>query len=253
MQYSDRVAVKSWIVPTVSAHPRLIRFLGSSRVVHDSPLLTVLNGSEFHPVQRRPEVLALAELIRSSNYGSMLEIGTSTSGTSLLISRALRAPAHLTTVDVQARYDPTRLRKAIPREIDEQLLIADSHDHRTVDLVRGGREQRFDVVFIDGDHSYEGVRLDTERFAPLARPGGIVVFHDIQDARPSEQHSRDGVYVGGVPTWWRQIVDTSEDHFMEFVSDSHQSGFGIGVIRLPDTEAAVEALIARWSAHKKLD
>jgi predicted O-methyltransferase YrrM len=35
-----------------------------------------------------------------------------------------------------------------------------------------------DLVFIDGDHSYEGVKLDVERFSPRVRPGGRCVFHD---------------------------------------------------------------------------
>jgi len=33
-------------------------------------------------------------------------------------------------------------------------------------------------LFIDGDHSYEGVRNDLEKFAPLVANGGLVVFHD---------------------------------------------------------------------------
>lgn len=37
---------------------------------------------------------------------------------------------------------------------------------------------QFDFVFIDGDHTYEGVRSDFEMYAPLVRPGGIVGLHD---------------------------------------------------------------------------
>lgn len=35
-----------------------------------------------------------------------------------------------------------------------------------------------DLVFIDGDHSYEGCRADVDRFAPLLREGGTIVMHD---------------------------------------------------------------------------
>jgi predicted O-methyltransferase YrrM len=35
-----------------------------------------------------------------------------------------------------------------------------------------------DLVFIDGDHSYEGTRADVTRFAPLVRDGGRLVMHD---------------------------------------------------------------------------
>ncbi|MDI3545103.1 MAG: 1-O-methyltransferase [Rikenellaceae bacterium] len=36
-----------------------------------------------------------------------------------------------------------------------------------------------DLLFIDGDHSYEGVRADVEAWLPKVKDGGIVVFHDI--------------------------------------------------------------------------
>jgi predicted O-methyltransferase YrrM len=35
-----------------------------------------------------------------------------------------------------------------------------------------------DLLFIDGDHSYEGVKADWEAYKHLLRPGSIVVFHD---------------------------------------------------------------------------
>jgi hypothetical protein len=46
-------------------------------------------------------------------------------------------------------------------------------------------------LFIDGDHTYEGVRRDFEMYSPLVRKGGIIAFHDIY---PGPEES-----VGGVP------------------------------------------------------
>ena len=42
-----------------------------------------------------------------------------------------------------------------------------------------------DVLFIDGDHSYEGVLADWLLYNPLVRKGGIVAFHDAQLRGPS--------------------------------------------------------------------
>jgi predicted O-methyltransferase YrrM len=36
----------------------------------------------------------------------------------------------------------------------------------------------FDFVFIDGDHTYEGLRADWVAWSPLIAPGGIVALHD---------------------------------------------------------------------------
>src|SRR5262249_7533872 len=38
--------------------------------------------------------------------------------------------------------------------------------------------ERFDVIFIDGDHSYEGVRSDIRHYAPLVRESGYLVMDD---------------------------------------------------------------------------
>jgi len=35
-----------------------------------------------------------------------------------------------------------------------------------------------DVLFIDGDHTYDGVKKDFERHAPNVKPGGVILFHD---------------------------------------------------------------------------
>lgn len=37
-----------------------------------------------------------------------------------------------------------------------------------------------DVLFVDGDHSYEGVMVDTE-YAKLVKDNGLVIFHDCFD------------------------------------------------------------------------
>ena len=37
---------------------------------------------------------------------------------------------------------------------------------------------KIDVLFIDGDHSYEGVKLDFELYSKLMSPKGIILIHD---------------------------------------------------------------------------
>ena len=40
------------------------------------------------------------------------------------------------------------------------------------------REQSVDFVFIDGDHTYDGLRSDWEAWRPLIAPNGVVALHD---------------------------------------------------------------------------
>lgn len=41
-----------------------------------------------------------------------------------------------------------------------------------------------DVVFIDGDHTREGARLDWDLWHPRVPAGGVVVFHDAREGKP---------------------------------------------------------------------
>lgn len=38
---------------------------------------------------------------------------------------------------------------------------------------------KFDFVFVDGDHSYEGVKKDYNAIMPFMTENGLVVFHDV--------------------------------------------------------------------------
>jgi predicted O-methyltransferase YrrM len=44
--------------------------------------------------------------------------------------------------------------------------------------------EKFDVIFVDGDHTYEGVSQDIQLFFPLLCPNAVIVFDDFSNAFP---------------------------------------------------------------------
>ena len=73
------------------------------------------------------------------------------------------------------------------------------------------REQRFDLVFIDGDHSYEACAADIAAWRGLVREGGWLGGHDYAKARfPGVTQAVDEVFPAGVvrgadSTWWVRV------------------------------------------------
>jgi len=60
-----------------------------------------------------------------------------------------------------------------------------------------------DMLFIDGDHSYEGVKRDWELFVPHMSKFGIVVFHDTMwELQPDSPYSRADM---GVPAFVEEL------------------------------------------------
>ena len=43
---------------------------------------------------------------------------------------------------------------------------------------------QFDFVWVDGDHSYDGVKNDTEKALAILRPGGTIMWHDFAPDSP---------------------------------------------------------------------
>ena len=79
-------------------------------------------------------------------------------------------------------------------------LSANSHSKETPELVHYLlKEEQADFLFIDGDHTYEGVKADFEMYAPLVRPGGIIALHDVLD---TPVHRSAGCYVN---KFWNEL------------------------------------------------
>lgn len=105
------------------------------------------------------------------------------------------------------------------------LLREDSHNMKTLSKVRKILcERKLDFLFIDGDHTYEGVKMDFERYSPLVRKSGIIAFHDIT---PHDRvHDPEGFV--GVPKFWSEIKGIKKH--LEIIRNHFQGWAGIGVL-----------------------
>jgi predicted O-methyltransferase YrrM len=184
------------------------------------------------PQQISAEIIGFLDYAAFHAPRTVVEIGTASGGTHFLLGAALPSVTLKVGVDLFVRN--TRLLETFARPgCTQRFVHGSSRDAATVAAVRTAlSEQPIDLLFIDGDHSYAGVRADFELYAPLVRPGGLIAFHDIVPDYRTRYGRDTGRYAGDVPRFWREIRDRFAET-REFVADPHQDGLGIGVGRMP--------------------
>jgi len=183
----------------------------------------------FCAMQVRSEMESLLTLLAERAPRTVVEIGTARGGTLWLLSRVAAVDALLISVDLPDRDGATgyrawreRVYRSFGRRAQRISLVrGNSHDASTVEKVRAALDGRqVSLLFVDGDHSYEGVRADWRAYGSLLAPDGLVVFHDIVPG-PEE-------FVGGVPRFWRELRDGRPHR--EIVDDWGQGGYGLGIL-----------------------
>jgi predicted O-methyltransferase YrrM len=132
------------------------------------------------------EAALLYRLGRNATTGPVVEIGRFKGGSTLIFASAMRELVELWSYDfhVALRSDmpgeqlDAELRAALERyglAHKVHLLVADS---RTADPPA----RPIEVLFIDGDHSYEGAKADFERWGAFVSYGGHLLVHDAVDS-----------------------------------------------------------------------
>ena len=169
------------------------------------------------------------EIVERQAPRRILEIGTARGGTLFLFSRAAAPDALLVSLDLpQGKYGggysawKTRVFRRLLRTGQRAGFVrADSHERASLDRIRQYfKGEKLDLLFIDGDHTHEGVKQDYELYSPLVRDGGLIVFHDIAKHRPElECH---------VDRFWDEVKGGFQSQ--EIIADRQQGWAGIGIL-----------------------
>lgn len=163
-------------ISALSLLPFLIRF----RWIHPA------KAWRIHTHLTRWERLALYRLALDQPPGAvMIEIGSYLGASScFLAAAALEVEgARLHCVDTWENEGMSEGSRDTWRDFQcntqEYQRVIEPHRARSMDVARTFG-QRIDLIFIDGDHSYEGCHGDVINWLPLVKPGGCVILHDWQ-------------------------------------------------------------------------
>jgi predicted O-methyltransferase YrrM len=122
----------------------------------------------------KPDELAkLIELLPASGW--FLEIGSAHGVTASMIARA-HPGSRIVSIDPYIDPHPERLANWKANQVANQHLWVGEID--TFHLFCG---QKFDVVFVDGDHRYAGVMRDLLYATMLVKEDGTIAVHDCGD------------------------------------------------------------------------
>ena len=184
----------------------------------------------IRPMQIKEEFVELLKIFQELNPKYILEIGTANGGTLFCFCKLAQDDATIISIDLPegpfgGGYPEWKIPiyQAFAKENQKlYLLRKDSHQEETLEEVKkilNGKE--LDFLFIDGDHTYEGVKKDFEMYSPLVRKGGIIAFHDIINNDLTRLDIE-------VPKFWSEVKDRYLSK--EIIID--KINYGIGILKI---------------------
>lgn len=172
------------------------------------PEVDILNSNPQVIQQVERELYEFLELLLNNDVKSILQIGLGHfASTHFVLSLLMDS---ICTIE----YDDLHV-KRYSEEINNKKETVLCGDSTSEGIIKQAQELGpFDCVFIDGNHSYEYVKLDLENYAPLVKTGGIVALHDANfegDRYGTPRVMRESSYN------WKKISHSNEVGIAYFV------------------------------------
>lgn len=166
-----KAARKAWL-KKMSAH---VNYLG----VVDMPQYPILDRKHLSNCTVFPWRQAILEMM--PKHGKVAELGVQEG----LFSEDILAtcqPSELQLIDI----DLTRFKVA--ERFSEQIAkgVVTLHENDSAASISQFPDGHFDFIYIDADHSYEGVKRDIAASVPKVRAGGHLLFNDYTFWSPTE-------------------------------------------------------------------
>jgi hypothetical protein len=147
------------------------------------------------------DIMLLKKLARSYSACNYLEIGSWRGESIKNISQVAAhctsitlSPEEMKTININKEFiDVHGVFSKNTKNITEILHNSHTFDFNTL-------ERKFDLIFIDGDHSYEGVLSDTRKTFNLRKDdSSVIVWHDYGFSTETVRHSVLKAILDGIP------------------------------------------------------
>jgi GT2 family glycosyltransferase/cephalosporin hydroxylase len=192
--------------------------------------------------QKKYELIMLQEFLKDYKIKTVLEIGTYRGGTAMLWAHFVKPEnGHVYCADLNFEWGTYQDNSYGDSEykIYRRQSYNDSEYEKYITEIKGDTHNldfikkvynivgKVDFIFIDGDHSYEGVKQDFENYCLCVKDGGYIAFHDIGDGYYPNKDC-------DVDIFWKEIRDIFPS-WEFFDNNEYKFGpaksMGIGVIQ----------------------
>lgn len=127
------------------------------------------------------DLMALAAICKTLSPRRVMEIGTFTGETTWTMAHNLPLSSEILTLDLPPDEIPANFQRYVAGE-----AFQGTPEAKQINQLYGWSERfdftpyygTIDLIFIDGDHTYDAVRNDTAQALKLVKPGGIVIWDD---------------------------------------------------------------------------
>lgn len=172
------------------------------------------------------EYVHMLDFLRGQTIESYLELGVGNGGSfftnCLFIGKdckTFKAVDSIAYANTHIQQTEEKIMKKVNALTD---LLPDSEINfynKTTDDFFSTNNDTFDCIFIDADHSYEGVKKDYENALKCINTGGVLIFHDI------------GNTTTGVAELWSEIRDKASkvEEYMWKPDYTNMYNCGIGI------------------------
>jgi len=118
------------------------------------------------------DTVMLLKIALCTNPKQLMELGSYRGYTALFLAQHISPDARIVTIDRYPDHGEAYRTTSHASMIERRVGATDRA------MFARDEPASYNLIFVDADHSYEGVRNDTELVLPLLSPSGFIVWHD---------------------------------------------------------------------------
>lgn len=180
--------------------------------------------------QNKFEIISFVKLLEQEKFMPevLIEIGTANGGNNLFLASCLPSVQIVIGIDLYVKNAAQIHFYLKGKRV--VCINGSSYNPHIIEKIKNMlRGYTKGLIFIDGDHRYEGVKADYEGYKQLLDGELCLAFHDIVPDSFLRYGRKSNLWVGDVPIFWNEIKK-NEKNAKEIIENTEQNGLGIGVL-----------------------